>query len=150
MSRGAGLIPALGLVAVVIGLSACAGPSRTNDDFRHKVANTAESLDSDVQTGTLTAQLVLSHRVQMPYAATTVSEVEDDATAAQNTLDSRQPPSSDADDLKDKADPVFQQAVSNIADLRVALRRSNISDLPDLITQLQQSDHDLQPLEQVA
>jgi hypothetical protein len=138
-----------GFLAVAVA-TGCAGPSRTNDDFRHKVANTAETFASCVQTGILTAELLLKHRMPVRYAASTVSEVEDDASSAQTTLDSRQPPSQQSDDLRDKADDVFEQALSGLTDLRVAVRRSAIDELPDLIDQLKQSASDLDDLQQIA
>ncbi|MDQ1706281.1 MAG: hypothetical protein QOF18_2647 [Frankiaceae bacterium] len=136
------------LALLVVSAAACAGPSGTTDDFRHKVSRTAASIDSDVQTALLTAQLALRERLALPYAATTISQVEDDATSAQSTLDTRQPPTTAAHDLLQHADTVLQPAISALTDTRIALRARNIDQLPALIRRLQGANHDLEQLYQ--
>jgi hypothetical protein len=137
---------AVGAALLTMTATACAGPSGTTDDFRHKVSRTVATFASDVQTAILTSQLVLDHRMTLAYAATTVSQVEDDASSAENTLDSRQPPTTAAHNLLERADQVLQPAMSAISDTRIALRAHNAGQLPTLLEQLTSARKQLEKL----
>jgi hypothetical protein len=121
---------ALWLCVVVVLVTACAGPSRTNDDFRHKVANTAETMQGLIGTVELAVDAASRHRIPAPYVSVTLAEADDDASGTVDTFDSVQPPSADADALRNRLDNLLQQMVSTLDDLRIAVRRGHIGDLP--------------------
>jgi Na+-transporting NADH:ubiquinone oxidoreductase subunit NqrC len=129
---------------LVLALSSCAGPTHSRNDYKLKLANTAESLDSSAQTVLMVADLLEHDRALNPYSASVISDAEDDATSAQQTFDSRQPPDEASDKLRQQADKTLEDVVSAITDARVAARgddlaalRQAASDLKDLITDLQ-------------
>jgi hypothetical protein len=143
-----GRVVALGCAAAVA--TACAGPVHGTDDYRHKLANTAEALESTAQTVILTANLLDRHRVFLRYAADVISQAEDDATSIQQTFDSRQPPSKTTDDLRQKADTTIQDVVSAITDARIGARSGDVGGVNDAASQLRKLIGDLDKLQQVA
>src|SRR3954452_19502832 len=129
-------------------VAACAGPTSDVADYRHKAANSAEAMASQVQTGLLTGRLVLDRRLPLDYAATTASDVDDDASSVQQTFDSRQPPDSPAADaLRDQVDKAMTDATGAIADLRIAVRRGSDSDIRAAIRLLVKALPPLQKLQ---
>jgi hypothetical protein len=130
-------------------LTACAGPTTGAHDYRLKLANTAESLESSAQTVIMAADLLDRGRAFQPYAADVISDAEDDASSVQQTFDSRQPPTTDSDQLRQQADKTINDVVSAISDARIAARASEISDLTDAAGQLRKLLSDLQKLQEV-
>jgi len=137
-------------VVTALILTACAGPTHSRGDYEHKVANTAEALQSSAQTVLLVADLVEHGRALTPYAARVVSQAEDDATSVQQTFDSRQPPDSASDELRQRADDVIEKVVSAISDARIGVRGGDLSGLADAAAQLHGLLPDLQRLQGVA
>lgn len=141
------------VAAVVVGLSAvtaCAGPSRTEDDYRHKVANTAETMSGIVGTVQVALKASSRDRVPAPYLSVTLAEADDDASAVVDTFDSVQPPDSASDELRSKLDDVLQQTVSTLDDLRIAVRRGHLDELPKLAQPLTGLSDKLEKLQEVA
>jgi hypothetical protein len=130
-------------------LAACAGPTTGVHDYRLKVANTAESLESSAQTVIMAADLLDRSRAFQPYVADVISEAEDDASSVQQTFDSRQPPNTESDRLRQQADKTINDVVSAISDARIAARASEVSDLTDAAGQLRKLLSDLQKLQEV-
>jgi hypothetical protein len=54
-----------------------------------------------------------------------VTDAENDAGSVVTTLDSVQPPDAASVKLRDQADDILQDASSQLADLRIALRRND-------------------------
>jgi predicted small secreted protein len=132
-------------------ITACAGPTSDLSDYRHKAANSAEAMASQVQTALLTGQLVLDRRVPLDYAATTASNVDDDASSVEQTFDSRQPPdSAAADDLRDRLDAAMTDATSSISDMRIAIRRGSDADIRAAAQSLKNALPPLQELQDIA
>jgi protoporphyrinogen oxidase len=130
-------------------LAGCAGPTHGTGDYRLKLANTAESLESSAQTVVLAAKLATDKRGFGTYIADVISQAEDDASSVQQTFDSRQPTSQVADELRQNADKTFEQVISTITDARVAARAGDNKSLAQSAAQLRALMADLQKLQQV-
>ncbi len=111
---------AVALIAVL--LTGCASSSRTDDDYRHKVANTAETLSGVLGTVEVTLRVV--HRVPAAYLSVTIADADDDAVATAGNFDAVQPPSAAADQLRSRLDDVMTRTTSMLDDLRIAARRN--------------------------
>lgn len=138
------------LVCLSLGLvTSCAGPTTDANDYRLKLANTAEALESSAQTVIMTAGLLDNGKVFQPYAANVISDAEDDATSVQQTFDSRQPPDSASDQLRQHADTTINDVISAITDARIAARSGENADLAKAADQLRHLLDDLQKLQEV-
>jgi hypothetical protein len=104
-------------------LTGCVSPSRTDDDYAHKAANTAEAVASSVNTARLGVKAAREHRITGPYVSRLMAEAEEDAQAATDALDSVQPPSADADALHARLDELTGEALDVLRALRIAVRR---------------------------
>jgi hypothetical protein len=124
----------------------CAGPSRTDDDYRNKAANTAETMQGLIGTVQLAVDAARHHKVPAPYLSVTLAEADDDASATVGTFDSVQPPSDQADRLRDKLDTLLQNTTSILDDLRIAVRRGDISSLAEIAAPLKGLNDSLQPI----
>lgn len=131
-----------GAVAVLIGaaLTACVphpiGPARTYAAYEGKAVTTAESALSAVQTARLTAQAASRHRLFGPYVGDTIGESEDKVSGLEGTFASIQPPSEQADQLRDELRDLLGDAEDHLIDLRVAARRGEIASLNDVAAPL--------------
>ncbi len=63
-----GVLPCAALCGPL--LIGCVSPSRTDDDYRHKAANTAESMASVVATAQLVVKVAVAKRAVAAYVAT--------------------------------------------------------------------------------
>src|SRR3954451_17054285 len=136
-----------GLAAVVLA-SGCSSSSRTDDDYRHKVANTAQALNGALGTAQLAVRV--AHRTPAPYLSVTLADVDDDASATASNFDAIQPPSAAAARLRSQLDDVMQKTVSMLDDLRVAARRNRGGELRELAKPLPSLKRQLNKLEDVA
>jgi hypothetical protein len=127
-------------------LTACVGPSRTDDDYHRKAGNTAEAMRSAVESGRLVADLVLHDRAFGPYASIAASEAEQAAGGVQAAFDSVQPPSKAADEVRASLDPLLQEAAGALADLRIAVRRHLLADVRAAAADLAAVSAKLKPL----
>ena len=109
----------------LLALTACVGPSRTDDDYRRKAANTAEAIASSVNTVRLGIDALREDRVQAAYLSRLVAEAEEDALAAQAAFDSVQPPSDGADGVHERLQKIEQDALDALRAVRVAVRRGH-------------------------
>jgi alkanesulfonate monooxygenase SsuD/methylene tetrahydromethanopterin reductase-like flavin-dependent oxidoreductase (luciferase family) len=138
-------------VCVIVGIAAgCAGPSRTDDDYRHKVANTAETMQGLIGTVQVALEAAARDRVPGPYLSVTLAETDDDASATVDTFDSVQPPSKTADQLRNKLDTLMQQTTSAMDDLRITVRRGDIGALPGLAKPLDKLNGEFEELAGIA
>ena len=120
---------AAGGALVLVLLSGCAGPSRTDGDYRAKAANTAEAVVSAVNTARLALDALREDRVPAAYLTRLVAEAEEDALAAQQAFDSVQPPSEAADSVHDHLDELVNDALDALRTLRVGARRGDTATL---------------------
>jgi hypothetical protein len=149
MSRPVRPVAGLLAAAAVVAASGCAGPSRTDDDYRHKAANTAETARSAVKTVRLGVQADDRHKVTGPYLSILVGRAEDQLSSVQQTFDSRQPPSSHADDIRDSLDKLLVKASDTVSQVRIAVRRGQLGqlhrfakDLDDLADRLDKAEEE--------
>lgn len=137
---------ALGLAAL-LATSGCVqfvGPSRTDTDYGLKAANTAEAVASAVATAELAVDQATQGRLTQPYAAVILSEAEEAAAGAADTFAGIQPPSTEADDLREELAALVDDAVDVLGDLRIAARRSDTDALADLAAPLPQLGDELE------
>ena len=132
--------------ATLLALTACVGPSRTDEDFSRKAGNTAEAMRSAVETGRLVADLVLRDRAFGPYANITATEAEEAAVSIAGGFDSVQPPSTHSDQVRTRLDALLQAATSALGDLRIAVRRHRLDDVRKAADDLAQVSAKLEPL----
>lgn len=133
-------------LASVLALSACVGPSRTDEDFSRKAGNTAEAMRSQVETGRLVADLVLRDKAFGPYANVAVTEAEEAAGSIAAGFDSVQPPSTRSDVKRARLDALLEAATSALGDLRIAVRRHRLGDVRKAAADLAQVSAQLEPL----
>jgi hypothetical protein len=115
---------------LAVALAACVqpvGPARTYDSYEHKAKHTAEMALSAVQTGRLGAQSARRDDTFAPYLAVLVSDAENEASSAQTTFDSVQPPNDKSDKLRDDLDPLLTSAVDALSQARIAARRADFT-----------------------
>ena len=121
---------------LVLATSGCVGPSRTDHDFELKAANTAETVASALATARLAADGAGDGKLTANYVSVVLDEAESDASAAQSTFASYQPPSDAADNLRNNVDDLASNAVDGITAMRITARRGQLDQLPKLAAQL--------------
>jgi hypothetical protein len=127
---------ALAAVAL-IGLTACVGPSRTDADFELKAGNTAKAVASALGTARLAADAAGKGKATANYVSVVFGEAEKDASAAQATFDSYQPPSAAADKLRKDVDEALSDAIDGLTALRITARRGQLDRLPKIARELE-------------
>lgn len=128
----------------------CAGPSRTESDYRHKVANSAQAIGSSVGTAIVAVHAAANDHAQAPYLSVVLSQADDDASSVVDQLDTVQPPSAAMDRLRTKADALFQHAVTVLDDLRIAVRRGEVDRLAGIAQPLDRLSRRLNQLSGIA
>jgi hypothetical protein len=121
-------------VAVVAGamlfvVAGCVAPAVTDGGYRAKTAGTLDVVSSSLATAKLTVDLELQGRTAFALTDELVSQAESDASSAQTSWLSRQPPSDAALALHDRVKPVVQDAVEALQQLRIAVRRGDDDDI---------------------
>ena len=137
-----GLIAAVVMALVATG-AACAGPARTHNDFQLKAKSTAETTLSAVGTTQLVARLAADDRAFANYLSVLVGDAEDEGASAQSTFESIQPPNEESDALRSQLDDLLSTANDTIADVRIAVRRGQLSEVATYDDALEQSAKDL-------
>ena len=84
-------------------LAGCVAPAVTDDGYRAKTAGTLDVVSSSLATAKLTVDLQLQGRTALALTDELVSQAESDASSAQASWLSRQPPSDAALALHDRA-----------------------------------------------
>jgi alkanesulfonate monooxygenase SsuD/methylene tetrahydromethanopterin reductase-like flavin-dependent oxidoreductase (luciferase family) len=123
-------------VAVVALTAGCVGPTRSDGDFEKKAGNTAKAVASALATARLAADGAGHAKETSNYLSVVLGEAEEDASAAQATFDSYQPPSSDADKLRSDLDTLLSDAIDGLTALRITARRGQLDRLPTISRQL--------------
>lgn len=124
---------ALGAVTLVVvaAVAGCAGSSRSDEDYRHKAANTAEAAASAVSTARLAVEAAGKGRLTGPYVSVLLGEAETDLLAAQGTFESRQPPGEAADTVRERLGTLLDDAADALAEVRVGARRGEVRELAE-------------------
>ena len=116
---------------------ACVGSARGDTDYQKKAVATSEHVRSSVRTVQLATQAASEDDAFEPFLARVISQAEDDASSALNSFETVQPPSEAADQLREDVDQIASDAISVLADARIAIRRGDIESLTalaDLLT----------------
>ena len=137
-----GLQTAVVVALLAIG-AACAGPARTHNDFQLKAKSTAETTLSAIGTTQLVVRLAADDRAFANYLSVLIGDAEEEASSAQSTFDSIQPPNEDSDALRSQLGDLLSTANDTIADIRIAVRRGQLSDLATQADELEQIAKDL-------
>ena len=125
------------VLAVLLSTTACVGPSRTDGDFELKAGNTAKAVGSALKTARLAADAAGDGKATANYVSVIFGEAEQDASAAQATFDSYQPPSAAADKLRKDVDATLSDAIDGLTALRITARRGQLDRLPKIARELE-------------
>jgi len=119
------------LLAVVVTalLGGCVGPARTSDDYARKASTSIHDCRSAVETARLAVDAATGGRATTAYLSVLLGQAEEEAASIQSTFESIQPPNAAADRLREDVDALLSDAVSLLADLRIAARREDTDDL---------------------
>jgi hypothetical protein len=108
------------------------GPARTYGKYEGKAATTAKSAESEVQTVLLAARTASAGNAFGPYTAVVISDAEESLSGVQGTFDSIQPPDERADKLAKELNTLLGDALEHVRDVRVAVRRGELTKLADV------------------
>jgi hypothetical protein len=125
---------------VALGLAGCVshpvGPARTFGTYEDKAVTTAEAALSAVSTTMLAADIGTDGGAWGTYLSVVISEQEDEIATVQSTFASVQPPDTRSDALRRQLDDILGPAVSHVTDVRITVRRGQLSDLADVAAPL--------------
>jgi len=136
-------------VAAVVALSGCVSPAINADGYRGKVSQSAKKMIGLINSATLAARLDLDGRMLHTITDNVVTDAERDADSVLTALDSVQPPDAASIKLRSDADDALQQAASQLADLRIAVRRRDQDDMQSTVDDLAKTLADVEHLQDV-
>ena len=131
-------------MAALLTSGACVGSARGETDYQKKAVATTEHVRSSVRTVQLAVQAASEDDAFGPFLSRVISQAEDDASSALNGFGSIQPPSEQADQLRDAVDQVSSDAIDLLAQARIAIRRGDVEGLIKLGDQLVQAGDQLE------
>ena len=123
-------------LAILLLLGACTGPVRSANVYESKAGETAAAVASAVETARLAVDAARDGKAYGRYLTQVLVEAEEDAGSAQGTFDGIQPPDRRADELRDRLDELLTEATGTLAELRIAARRGELAELPELAAPL--------------
>ena len=123
-------------LAILLLLGACTGPVRSADVYESKAGATAEAVASAVETAGLAVDAAREGKAPGRYLTQVLVEAEEDAGSAEGVFDGIQPPDRQADELRDRLDELLTEATGTLADLRIAARRGELTELSELAAPL--------------
>ena len=132
------------VLALVVALTACVGPSRTASDYESKARNTAEQVRSSLETVRLGLDAAAADRATLPYLSRLFGDAEEDAGAAQTAFEAVQPPDAASDEVRAELGGLVDDAVDALAAARIAIRRDDVDAALDGADELAASSEALQ------
>lgn len=135
---------------VLVVAPACVGPSRTDADYREKVANSAETARSAVETARLVAGVAGRGRAPGAYTSRALSDAEGVLDSVSTQLGAVQPPTRAASALRARVLALLGDCRSVVAELRIAARRGERARLPRIARPLAGLSARLRDLEGLA
>ena len=144
-----GRMAGTGAAALVEALAGCAGPAVTDAGYRDKAGDTVQTVQSAVASAQLAGGLELAGRSGFSVTDTVVSGAESDASSAQDTLASRQPPDAASRRLYDGIQQALQDGVDGLRDLRIAVRDGDRGGMRDALKELGTAAGELSKAEKV-
>jgi hypothetical protein len=148
-SRGARRLALVAGIASVVVLAGCVSPAINVDGYRGKVSQSAKKMVGLVNAARLAAQLDLDGKMLHTITDNVVTDAEKDAQSVLSALDSVQPPDESSIKLRSNADDVLQQAASQLADLRIAVRRRDQPSMRSTLGDLGKTLADVQHVQDV-
>jgi hypothetical protein len=134
MRRLPSLGPALAVVAVV--LAGCVAPPRDDSAFRGDAQSALESATSDTRTAGLALRHWLAGDLTKPYADVVVTDAEGALGPVADVFAGLDPPTPDADKLREQVLELLDDAQSATEDGRIALRRSDEAGVRSAVAEL--------------
>ena len=122
-------LPALLLLTPVGCVSHPVGPARTLPKYDGKAATTAKSALSVVETVRLVARAAAEGKAMGTYVDVVVSDAEESLDGLSGTFGSIQPPVERADTVREALSGMLDDALSHVADVRIAARRGDLAEL---------------------
>ena len=110
-----------GLSFVLFLATGCTAPTPTFSAYRHAADQSITELISAAETGAMLGDVRLADGATSPYLGTTVESAEETARSISKTFGTRQPPTSEADALREDLVPLGDRVVNTLAELRIAL-----------------------------
>ena len=105
-------------------LPACVAPARSATDYENKAVDTAETVLSSVQTGSLVVRLG-PEQAFPPFISVSLSDAERAAASARATFLSIQPPDAGSDDVRAQLTALLDRSEAAISSARIAARRQD-------------------------
>lgn len=124
--------PACVVLVLLVALSACVGASWSQTDYEEKVANTAESAGSAVQTTRLVVEAAEDGKAPGPYTARALSDAETALTSIATHIGSVQPPTTHSTALRSRVVSLLEDCRTAVAGLRIAAREGRFEELSRL------------------
>jgi hypothetical protein len=134
-------------VVLVVG-SGCVshpvGPARTLSKYEGKAVTTAESAQSAVETVRLAAETGDAGDAFGSYLSILVSDQEEALSGLQGTFGSIQPPDDASVELRRDLDDLLATALTEVADVRIVVRRGQLDRLGSHLAALERSASNLE------
>jgi hypothetical protein len=105
-------------------LPACVAPARSTTDYENKAVDTAETVLSSVQTGSLLVRLGPGQLLP-PFLSVSLSDAERAAASARATFLSIQPPDPRSDGVRTQLAALLDRSEAAISTARIAARRQD-------------------------
>jgi hypothetical protein len=116
-------------------LPACVAPARTRTDYEHKAVDTARTMLSSVQTGSLLARLG-PERAFPPFLSVALSDAEAGAASARAVFLSLQPPDARSDEVRAQLSALLDLSEGALSEARIAARRQDFDALMRTVDEL--------------
>lgn len=129
--------------ALALAVTGCAGPTVTDGGYRAKTAGALQDISSALSTAKLTMQLERDGRTALALTDTSISQAESDASSAQSSWETRQPPSTAALRMHDQVQQPMQDAVSALQDLRIAYRRGDAAGIAQALREVDKAGDEI-------
>jgi hypothetical protein len=141
---------ALALAVATLVLASCLSPAINAEGYRGKVGHSAQKMAGIIGSALLVAQLDQQGKSISTFTDSVITDAERDAQSVLTALDSVQPPDQQSIELRDKADPILQQAASQLSDLRIAQRRNDRAAMAQTMGDLSHTLGDVQQLQDLS
>jgi hypothetical protein len=120
------------LILALTAIASCVAPARSFSAYEGKAAKTADDAASAAETALIAVRAAAGSRAFAPAVSVALAESEDDATSAQGTFESIQPPDARSDRLRADLGDLLDQVTGILSDLRIAARRGELGRLTEI------------------
>jgi hypothetical protein len=134
-------------VLVCLLVSGCAAPTLTDKALTEEAKSSTQGMVSELHTSGLVAKAQIDGKTWWRYADVVVTDAETSATTVASDFSSRQPPTSDSDDVYGKTSSALADAAELITELRVAVRRHDLAEVRKVRARVERAADELEKLE---